>query len=215
MDEAPLHGPVPLPVAARDLRELSLLPNALLVLSAAATAPGLLARQRPRVFPVSAVRATNLRRGFDAGLPAGPRATRPVALAARAARDVEIHRCSRAGRARRCTGVCRGVRHGRLWKKKFSARPKSRVLPTSRVHWRPAVRAASASGHSSRAGNRSNGRAREGEGNQPQHGRRRHVARCAPVARSPAPFPPLAPPPPPPRDDGRHPSLGRARTPLR
>ena len=33
VDEAPLHGPVPLPVAARDLRELPLLPNALLVLS--------------------------------------------------------------------------------------------------------------------------------------------------------------------------------------
>lgn len=36
-----------------------------------------------------------------------------------------------------------------------------------------------------RAANRSTGRAREGTGDQSQHGRRRHVARCAPVA----PFP--------------------------
>lgn len=90
VDEAPLHGPVPLPVAARDLRELPLLPNPPLVLSAVATAPGLLARERPRMFPVSAVWALDLRRGFDAGLPADARAARPVALAARSAR--EIHR---------------------------------------------------------------------------------------------------------------------------
>ena len=206
MDEAPLHGPVPLPVAARDLRELPLLPNALLVLGAFAPAPGLLARQRPRMFPVSAVRAPHLRRGFDVGLPAGPRAA-SLALADRCGRQ-EIHRCSPDGWSRRGTGAFapHSTRVGQN-----SARPKVRARRwVTRPLSRPAVRAPfvqSASGHSSCARGESIDRTRARRDGRPTSAwasspcRKVRARRPVPAR---APSPPLAPPPPPPRDEGRH-----------
>ncbi|MDA9081634.1 hypothetical protein N9M16_09530 [Candidatus Dependentiae bacterium] len=75
--ESALDGCVPQPVPGRDLGELALLLDALLVLRALAVAPGLFARRRPRVLPVVAPRALYLRRWGGAGL----RARSPAALA--------------------------------------------------------------------------------------------------------------------------------------
>ena len=177
MYESALDGCVPQPVPGRDLGELALLLDALLVLRALAVAPGLFARRRPRVLPVVAPRALYLRRWGGAGL----RARSPAALAD-LAHDLAVqdHDTKRTVSARR---IMARARLGRgISSRCFPRRLERRLTPPAhprRVD-RPAARA----------------------GDIGTHGRHRHVARCAPhddpARHRPLPPRPLPPAPPPP-----------------